>query len=725
MLNRITARIFRGRHALGLQSRFMLYFGFTVFMLMTAVVLLVEQRMSGTLMQQTRMRGVAISNSIAATVKSELLSYDYVSLQQAAETATEDEGLLYVIILNKEGVVAGYSGKPEQQGQVLVDPVSVAVATAGGSLVQEIDARRDPDATEARLDIAVPVHVEGTPVQWGTVRVGLSLAPLRETLVATRLMLLVLGLTAVLVVLVAARFLSRQITQPLEGLAQAISSIATGDLDQAVDENLVGELGDLAQNFNSMTEQLKRHRDAIRYQNQHLENIVQLRTAALAEKARELELVNAELKELDRLKGDFLSNVSHELRTPLTSIRSFTEIMLDPEQELSSEERHEFLSIVAGQAERLTRLISDLLDLSKIEAGEFHCQLAPMDIARVADSCLHTLRGLAYDKNVQLHNEIATGLPLVQGDVDRLNQVLTNLVDNALKFTPPRGRVTISARHSLRRRPVIGIEEPGQLPAGAFSGMECTDPEHGEYLIISVRDTGIGIRSEDQQRIFDKFGQVGNVLTDKPQGTGLGLAISGSIAMQHGGALWVESAPDVGSLFSVSIPLAHQSADPTIGVPEPQSTGAQNDVRPAPAWDVEHATGSEVGNRRDLVAALQRSAPGKQILIVDDEPSIVAALTELLQPLGYRAIGCQSGSQAVARARELRPDAIILDIMMPEINGYDVLRLLKSDTKTATIPVIVLSVLDDKQKAFALGADEYVRKPFQNEELLENVRALA
>src|SRR6185436_3309381 len=103
------------------------------------------------------------------------------------------------------------------------------------------------------------------------------------------------------------------------------------------------------------------------------------------------------------------------------------------------------------------------------------------------------------------------------------------------------------------------------------------------------RDTGIGIRASDQERIFDKFGQVGNVLTDKPQGTGLGLAISGSIAMQHGGALWVESAPDVGSLFSVSIPLAHQSADPTIGVPEPQSSSAEN-VRPAPGWDVERAT---------------------------------------------------------------------------------------------------------------------------------------
>src|SRR5262245_57170742 len=169
------------RPLVGLQSRFMLYFGLTVLSLMTLVVWLVENRMSATLMQQTRMRGVAIANSIAATVKSELLSYDYVSLQQAAETATDDEDLLYVIILNKEGVVAGCSGQAERQGTVLKDPVSRAVAAAGGSLVQEVGPGESSRTPAAHLDIAAPVHVEGTPVQWGTVRVGLSLEPLVKT----------------------------------------------------------------------------------------------------------------------------------------------------------------------------------------------------------------------------------------------------------------------------------------------------------------------------------------------------------------------------------------------------------------------------------------------------------------------------------------------------------------------------------------------------------------
>jgi CheY-like chemotaxis protein len=236
--------------------------------------------------------------------------------------------------------------------------------------------------------------------------------------------------------------------------------------------------------------------------------------------------------------------------------------------------------------------------------------------------------------------------------------------------------------------------------------MESDTPETGEYVVVSVRDSGVGIHPEDQQRIFEKFGQVGNVLTDKPQGTGLGLTISGTIMVQHGGALWVESHPGQGSVFAFSIPVASRAVQVA---PEPQRDGSGELPHPAD----------------ELVQSLERTANGQRILVVDDEPSIVAAITELLEPLGYRAIGCTSGSQAVAKARDVRPDAVILDIMMPEINGFDVLRLLKGDPDTAEIPVIVLSVLEDAQRAYELGATEYISKPFDASVLLENVKALA
>jgi len=702
MLGVAVNRIRSWHRGLQLQNRFMLHFGAIVLSLMALVVLLMEHTLSSTILRQTQLRGMAIANSIAAVVKGELLTYDYVSLQQAADTADHDEGVLYVIILDKEHSVAAYSSRPELQGRRLTDSVSHAVYRAGGMLIQRLDAAPEKGIKSTYLDIAVPVRVHGTPVQWGTVRIGLSLAGMTATLGRVRLSLVMLSVAAVLIVLVSARILSRQITKPLGDLAEATAVVSTGDLDHPVDERLVGELGDLARSFNKMMDDLKRSRDAIRYQNQHLENMVRLRTAALQDKAIQLELANAELKELDRLKSDFLSNVSHELRTPLTSIRSFTEIMIDADDEISDLERHEFLQIVSEQAQRLTRLISDLLDISRMEAGEFHCQMASIQIESVVQSCTEPLRAVAGEKGIGLHDQIAGELPAVSADRDRINQVMTNLLHNAIKFTPAGGSITITGASGSLRRPVIGVLEPGEPPPGAFYGMESSLPEDDSYVVVSVRDTGIGIRSEDQERIFDKFGQVGNVLTDKPQGTGLGLAISSSIVVQHGGALWVESAPGQGSVFSFSLPVENAGA-----------------MAPAPAR-VFRLTDSD----HQIVRAVRRTTPGKQVLVVDDEPAIVTALTELLQPCGYRVVGCQSGSQAVARARELQPDAIILDIMMPEINGYDVLQLLKSDPSTAGIPVIVLSVLDDKQKAFELGASEYVRKPFEKDVLLDNVRAL-
>ncbi len=680
----------------------MLYFGIIVILLMASVIYVVGKRHTTVMLELTEMRGVAVANSIAAVVRNALLSYDYVSLQQTAETAIHDNGVLYVIILDKEGMVAGHSGEPERQGQRADDPTSRRILAVNDVVIQSLSRAAGQSTGKPFLDIAVPVRVQGTPVRWGTVRVGLSLEPLVASLAETRLVLYLLGAGAVIIVLLAARFFSRKVTVPLQNLARATALVAKCDLDHVVEENLVGELGDLARCFNTMTNDLKQSQDAIRYHNQHLEQIVQQRTAALHQKAQELEKANAELKEIDRLKSDFLSNVSHELRTPLTSIRSFTEIMLDDPQELTESERREFLGIIATQTERLTRLISDLLDLSRIEAGEMRCRFEAVHLQRIIDPCLETLRTLATGKQIRVRGEIDPGLPTVLADPDRLSQVITNLVDNAIKFTPQRGVITVAARPAMQRAPLgVGPERSG--PAG----MTSTVPERPAYVLVEVRDTGMGIPRDHHQRIFDKFGQVGNVLTEKPQGTGLGLAISGNIIVQHGGAIWVESAPGEGSVFRFTLPVA---AVPESVKPPRRSIRSAESL----AGDAEH----------HLVQALERTSPGKQVLIVDDEPSIVVALTELLEPLGYRTVGCQSGSEAVAKARQLQPDVIILDIMMPEIDGYDVLRLLKSDPATSGIPVLVLSVLEDRDKAMALGATEYVRKPFEKAQLLENVRAL-
>jgi CheY-like chemotaxis protein len=342
-----------------------------------------------------------------------------------------------------------------------------------------------------------------------------------------------------------------------------------------------------------------------------------------------------------------------------------------------------------------------------MEAGKFSCDLEPVDVCGVVRSCVDQLGALAEERQLRLEVVLPDDVPRALADTDRLNQVITNLLSNAIKFTEAGGEVTVEVERSRVRHRTLGPQRHTEVWTSDFVGMCTASPEKGEYIILSVRDTGTGIPLEEQQRVFDKFGQVGNILTDKPQGTGLGLAISGSIAMQHDGALWVESAPGVGSVFGLSLPAV------------PQQTAARRSAASSTS-----GTAPIDAAQKDLVAALNRTAQGKRLLVVDDEPVIILALKELLTPLGYDVVACNTGSQAVSQARTLKPDAIILDIMMPELDGYDVLRLLKGDPATAWIPVIVLSVLEDRKKAMALGASEYVRKPFNNLEIEERLREL-
>ena len=670
-----------------MQSRFMLYFGVVVVALMLLVILVVGQRQTFTAMGQIEKRGGVIANSVASASHNALLNYDYSSLQRIVDQMRGQTTATYVIVHDKEGVVAGFSDRPDLQGQMLDDPVSLESLREPTAVHQRHtglgELSSDPDGI---IEVSVPVYVEGSDERWGTVRVGLPLSELQAQLQATFRDLALLGLLAVVVVLLSARYFTSQITDPLRQIARATADVANGHLDHTLDEDLVGELGETARSFNKMTEDLRRSQDAIRYQKRHLENMVQERTAALRQKARELEKANRELKEVDRLKSDFLSNVSHELRTPLTSIRSFTEILLDSPTMVSPEEQTEFLNIIADQTDRLTRLIGDLLDLSRIEAGEFHCELEPVPLQQfVLAPALETMRRVVRDKGVELVTDFEDDLPPVLADADRLSQVLMNLVDNAMKFTKRGGRLDLSTYSSEKRVPT-------ELAEGGFFGVTADTPEQGTYVVVSLRDTGCGIPIEDRQRIFEKFGQVGNVLTSKPQGTGLGLAICGNIVAQHGGAIWVESEMGKGSIFSVSIPV---SGNASRYLRADTSSGPFNAAR---------------GAADDLSTALQQIASGPRVLVIDDDEDAVRHMVRALEPLGYRAISCIGGRDALQKVRDLKPDAVVLDALMPDRNGYEVLRDLKNDGRTADIPVVMLGPLTEMAKSYELGASIHITR---------------
>ncbi len=407
----------------------------------------------------------------------------------------------------------------------------------------------------------------------------------------------------------------------------------------------------------------------------------------------ELQRARQKAEAANESKSAFLANVSHELRTPMTSVLGFAKLIKkrldelvfpairtdDPKTERAMRQVEGNIDIIVSEGERLTALINDVLDLAKLEAGKIAWNMQPLSVPEVIEHALMATSSLFTQKAVALVEEVATGLPQVIGDHDRLIQVLINLISNAVKFTEE-GSITCRARQN-----------------------------NGE-IEISIKDTGTGIAQADQPQIFEKFKQVGDTLTDKPTGTGLGLPICKQIVEHHGGRIWVESDPGKGSTFFFTLPV----------------TGAGTG-EPAEAW-------IETMNIDTLVKQLQArgvipnpssSAEAKKtVLVVDDDPNIRELLKQELEAKGYLVIEAQDGLEALNQLKFGRPHLITLDVMMPDLNGFDIAAVLKNNPQTADIPIIILSIVQDKARGYRLGVDRYLTKPIDTDELLEEVELL-
>lgn len=262
-------------------------------------------------------------------------------------------------------------------------------------------------------------------------------------------------------------------------------------------------------------------------QRREMESEVNRYAEELEQKVAQLDAANRQLQEIDKIKDTFLSTVSHEFRTPLASIKAYVDILLtyDNDEEI----QREFLTTVNSETDRLTRLINDFLDLSKIEAGHIQWSTEPVEIKQVIQSAVEATEALASSTDLKLISAVDPDLPPVLSDRDRCIQVVTNLISNAIKFAPEGGNIYINATNSV---------------------------ESNDMVQISVTDTGMGIPVEEQERIFQKFTQVGDGLKDKPPGTGLGLAICQKIIEYYDGRIWVESEPNQGSTFCFTLPIA-------------------------------------------------------------------------------------------------------------------------------------------------------------------------
>jgi signal transduction histidine kinase/DNA-binding response OmpR family regulator len=406
--------------------------------------------------------------------------------------------------------------------------------------------------------------------------------------------------------------------------------------------------------------------------------------AQLFEEARQ---ARAAAEQADAAKSSFLSTVSHELRTPLTSVLGFAKIIrrrledrlfpLIPEDDRKIAQAKtqvlENLGVVVSEGERLTKLIDDVLDLAKIEAGKFTWNMSKVSIQEVIERAVAATSSLLEAKKLQLLKEIEPGIPQISGDQDRLIQVVINLISNAVKFTDS-GSITCSAHAK------------------------------GSEIVVSVKDSGIGIAPVDQPKVFERFKQVGDTLTDKPKGTGLGLPICKEIVEYHGGRIWVESEPGHGSTFSFTLPISEAAE--------------QLELLPArPRVDIE----ALVRQLRDRVGAQSQN---KSVLVVDDDPNIRSLLQQELTEAGYTVRLAEDGRKALACIREEIPGLVILDVMMPEMNGFDVAAVLKNDPATMHIPIIILSIVEDKERGFRLGVDRYLTKPIDTASLFHEIDTL-
>ncbi len=391
-------------------------------------------------------------------------------------------------------------------------------------------------------------------------------------------------------------------------------------------------------------------------------------------------------EEADAAKSSFLSTVSHELRTPLTSVLGFAKIIrrrledrlfpLIPEDDrkIAQTKRQvvENLDVVVSEGERLTKLIDDVLDLAKIEAGKFTWNMESVSLGDVIERAGAATASLLDAKKLNFVRDLEPGLPPVTGDHDRLIQVVINLISNAVKFTDA-GSITCRARHI------------------------------GGAVEVQVIDTGIGIAAADQPRVFEKFKQVGDTLTDKPKGTGLGLPICREIVEYHGGQISVESEPGKGSIFTFTIPV---------------QPGGVVAATPAPLMNIE----ALVRQLREKIATQQPRA--QSILVVDDDPNIRSLLQQEFTEAGYTVRLAENGRHALQLIRDEKPGLVVLDVMMPEMNGFDVAAVLKNDPATMDIPIIILSIVEDKERGFRLGVDRYLTKPIDTESLFREVGAL-
>ncbi|MBD2165150.1 PAS domain S-box protein [Calothrix membranacea FACHB-236] len=391
---------------------------------------------------------------------------------------------------------------------------------------------------------------------------------------------------------------------------------------------------------------------------------------------------NVELARATRLKDEFLANMSHELRTPLNAILGMSEGLQEGVFGEVNERQIKAISTIERSGKHLLELINDILDLSKIESGKLELQLSDVPVRTLCDASISFIKQMALKKNIALSTRIAENLGNIYIDDRRLRQVLINLLSNAIKFTPEGGSVRLE----------VSLEAAGEQ-GSTGSEVAVVNSPPSPQICFSVIDTGIGINTEDISKLFQPFMQLDSSLNRLYNGTGLGLALVQRIATLHGGTVSVSSKVGEGSCFIVRIP--YQTSD---CLPKMQVTA------PLPSHRL--------------------PADNSQVLIIEDSIPAAEQITRYLSEIGMQPIVYSRGEGSVEEALRVQPAFILLDLQLPNLSGWDVLNQLQNNPQTKEIPVIIISVVDERTKGLAQGAAEYIVKPITRQQFQATLEKL-
>ena len=462
--------------------------------------------------------------------------------------------------------------------------------------------------------------------------------------------LFIIGSIVIAIIPLAIVF-ARTISNPIHQLKEGSRRIGSGELSHRIEVRSGDEIEELAQTFNEMANDLQN-------------------------KIVEIETANTELKKLDELKSQFISMASHELRTPLIAIQGYVDLLRDGAAGDVNEEQMVMLTTVSRNTVRLARIVTELLDLSRIEENKLVLNQERFVIATMIEEVIEEQKPSIDRRHHTVTLDIQPDLPLLHADQDRISQVVINLLGNAIKYTPDGGRIQISA----------------------FA--------ESDQLHLTVQDNGIGIKEEHLEKIFSRFFTAGDVTRHKSGkeafmagGTGLGLPIVKGIMEAHNGQIWVESEFGHGSTFHVRLPFAAATSTP-----------------PTNQTDIFKATAFVSNNGKPTIPAQKRP----RVLLIDDEEDAISLTRHILSD-DYDILSATTSGTGLKAAMTEQPDLILLDAWMPGISGYDICKTLKGNTHTSNIPIIMVTAAAqqaDEARAKTVGANAFITKPFQKVDLL-------